>query len=350
MNTVRASGKPKAGPGPASTPGSTSATSASGLYSGLWVENVPCIRLFPGGVYSGYFEVSEPARPPAPSPAPTPTTTLLPASSSTREDLVSQLEAASSQVRDLELRQIREQGDLLEPNAWLVRLGAPAHLSAFSGRKAYLRGLALLPRKGLDPREAPVPSTEAEDAERAREYRLLQAIFGAFDRVLFEGRTRIRPTTVSWQVLFELGRRDTNSEPRKPFYFFHRISTVRAYSEVYRRFFTYVFRTIGLPRSERPPYRPSEPILHAWDAVIEAATRFSASFPDYEFDAGKMLLPSQNSREEALFKALKRVSRPLLHFLIEVFREGLNRSEYDSILVSFLALLAIKANFTWEEP
>ncbi|MDF2435281.1 MAG: hypothetical protein JWP44_4912 [Mucilaginibacter sp.] len=107
---------------------------------------------------------------------------------------------------------------------------------------------------------------------------------------------------------------------------------------------------MGQPESERPLYCPGEALVRAWNATIEAATAFSTSYLDYGFDAAKALLLARDLSEEALFRALGLVAKPLLGFLIEVFSEVLYCSEYDSVLVSFLQVLALWPDSTWEEP
>lgn len=331
INTIRGSGRPS----------KTHQNAPSNPYIGLWVENVPYQRLFSSGPHSGYFETIPTI---TPSSAITTAPTTAPTAAPITADLIRQFEGPGSRIRDSELRRIQEKGDFLEPNAWLVRLGAPAHLAQFSERKDYLLSLISLPKK--------IGSTDIELTNTAdpQETRVLQVIFGAFDRILYEGRTRLKPTKTSTQTLFELNRKSSIREGKKPFYFYHRDRTVKEYANVYRRFFTYTIRTINLSRKNRPNYRPIEPILQAWNRTVQAAAEFLTSYPLYEFDPKKTLQPSVGPTEEAQFKALEPIVRGLLDFLLEVFRQDLSRSEYDSILVSFLAISAIRSNLTWEEP
>jgi hypothetical protein len=338
VNTARPRGKPSSIPGSISTP-----------YQGLWLENIPYIKLFPSGLYSGFFEVSVPEVLPS---APNNTTISITTSSSITE-LVQQFEAPSKEVRDLELNQIRKRGDFLETNAWLVRLGATAHLAAFSGRKAYLRELISLPGGFIRPTEEVIPSSEPNNRfltpeEATRESLLITVIFGAFDRVLYDGRQSLRPTVVSNSLLFELGRKNTSTEPRKPFVFYHRKDTIRGYAEVYKRFFAYTLRTIKRPADDRPPYRPIETLLRAWDTLLEEVNRFLVKNPEYKYNSKNFLLAP--AREEPSDRAFSSVINALLGFIIEVFRQPLYRSEYDSILVSFLGILALRADYTWETP
>ncbi|KAJ4375413.1 hypothetical protein N0V85_009039 [Neurospora sp. IMI 360204] len=305
VNSIRGRGKPSKGP----------AGSTTGPYEGLWVEGVPYTRLFTSGSHSYLFEVVDltpttKVLDSASTPPATQQSSLPPTSSI--EDLVRQFEAPATALRNEEQRRIREKGDFLEPNAWLLPTADPALL---------------------------------------RESSILDAIFSAFDRVIVEGRPQLRPGGASYQVLFELARQATSKDPRKPFYFYHRDSTAKAYSKIYKRFFTYTYRTIRKDLAERPPYRPSESLLHAWDQVVIRAEEFHAQFPSYEYTP----LFSTSTREEgsqdrALNAALERISASLLEYILEVFRQPLFHSEYDSLLVSFLSATALQANYTWEEP
>jgi len=139
VNTIRGDGKP-----PKAPEGSNIEP-----YRGLGVEGIPYTRLFPSGVHSGLFEVAVPAaseRPVAPTSL-SASRLSLPTTSSRVESLIQQFEAPAATLQAEEQRRIHEQGDFLEPNAWLTRLGASSHLSTFSGRKDFILSLLSLPTK-----------------------------------------------------------------------------------------------------------------------------------------------------------------------------------------------------------
>ncbi len=75
----------------------------------------------------------------AATPLSTSTSTLT--SSIDIEQLIAKIQAPSSQIRQAEARQIKEPNEYIEPNPWLVRFGAAAHLSGYSERHDWLRGL-----------------------------------------------------------------------------------------------------------------------------------------------------------------------------------------------------------------
>lgn len=102
---------------------------------------------------------------------------------------------------------IEEMGDLPAPNSWLRRLGATTNLKDFSGKKPFLRDLILLKYtlKLDDP--------EAEDNSELRH------VHAAVRRLIRKAAATARPSTVSWNVLFEVNRKELHKERSTPLHF-----------------------------------------------------------------------------------------------------------------------------------
>jgi len=130
---------------------------------------------------------------------------------------------------------------------------------------------------------------------------------------------------------------------------------VKEYTDVFRRFFTYTYRSIRKDIADRPPYRPSEKVRDSWERTVARAEEFRVLFPTWEYDSALVSTPPSERRDlpprqRAILEAFTPISTSLLEYILEVFREPLYHSDYNSVLVSFLGCSALKANYMWEDP
>ncbi|KAH6957458.1 hypothetical protein DER45DRAFT_615391 [Fusarium avenaceum] len=202
-------------------------------------------------------------------------------------------QAKSKEARKKEMDIIEEMGDLAAPNSWLRRLGSTAHLRDFSDKKQFLRDLISL-KYTLKP--------DDPDANDDSELRYIHA---AIRRLIRKSAGATRPGAVSWNVLFEVNRKELHKERSTPFHFRFKRQTRKKYIAVCLQFFAYTVRAMSCENpNNRPPFKLTESQVAAFDKMM-----------DYAGD------------------------------LVDIDNKV---TEYDSILVSFLTVLSIRDDKTWE--
>ncbi|KAF4995459.1 hypothetical protein FDECE_12796 [Fusarium decemcellulare] len=239
-------------------------------------------------------------------------------------------QAKANEVRRKEIDDIEEMGDLAAPNPWLRRLGATTHLQDFSGKKQFLRNLASL---NLTP-GSDDPSA-ADDAE-------LRHVLAAVRRLIRKAGAATRPNVVSWNVLFEVNRKELQRERSTPFHFRFKRQTRQKYITVCLRFFAYVVRAMSFEsKAERPPFKLTRRQTAAFDAMMDHA----ADLTDISEGSADVEESASPSRIRDLHLLLEETA---LEFYISVLDHFTKTTEYDSVLVSFLTVLAIRNDDTWE--
>ncbi|KAF4442502.1 hypothetical protein F53441_11725 [Fusarium austroafricanum] len=195
-------------------------------------------------------------------------------------------QAKSKEARKKEIEIIEEMGDLAAPNSWLRRLGSTVHLKDFSDRKQYLRGLTSL------------KYTMKPDNPAAEDDSKLRHIHAAFKR-----------------------------------------QTQKKYIAVCLQFFAYAIRAISCENaSDRPPFKLTESQVTAFDTIMDHAAEL------IDIDNKVEPVPT-SSRINELHRLLEEAA---LAFYISVLDHFTKVTEYNSILVSFLTVLSIRDNKTWE--
>ena len=258
-----------------------------------WTTGVRCQRFFPSRAASSWFEVG------GSSHAETDTVA--------RENPLTRFERTHQEARirlsqaDAELVQVADEKK--EPNAWLERAGWAGHLQGLASDK--LRGLLSLGMKPDDPDEA-----------------RLQRMLDILDRVLDQGRATAMVSKIGLAAAFEVERRELGVKARKPFD--HRLEedTWARYKEVWQKLLCYWFRVQGLDDEEQPPYSFTERQEQLWDEFEEAVEPGSGVGSD-------------------------RRDRMCLDMLVGILDHQLGDSDYDSILLSGLAVMGIREDGGW---
>ncbi|KAJ3453241.1 hypothetical protein MRS44_018896 [Fusarium solani] len=236
-------------------------------------------------------------------------------------------QAKAKEVRKKEMEAIEEQGDLAAPNSWLRRLGAATHLKDFSDKKQFLRDLLSL-KYTLKPDEP-----EAEDDTE------LQHIHAAVRRLIRKAAAATRPNVISWNVLFEVNRKELHKERSTPFHFRFKRQTRKKYIAVCLQFFAYVVRAMSYEdAADRPPFKLTERQSAAFDTMMDHAAEL-ADTPNGPGDVSIL------SRIKELHTMLEEAA---LAFYVSVLDHFTKSTEYDSVLVSFLMVLSIRNDNTWE--
>ncbi|KAF4442495.1 hypothetical protein F53441_11726, partial [Fusarium austroafricanum] len=320
---IEALGKPKSGGFRCTfTRDCRTKASAVGADAGstYWRDGVFYQQLFAKGPRSEYFEVARGHN----------LESL--ATEQAREEMAIQqatevFQAKSKEARKKEIEIIEEMGDLAAPNSWLRRLGSTVHLKDFSDRKQYLRGLTSL-KYTMKPDN---PAAE-DDSE-------LRHIHAAVRRLIRKAAGATRPSVVSWNVLFEVNRKELHKERSTPFHFRFKRQTRKKYIAVCLQFFAYAVRAISCENaSDRPPFKLTESQVTAFDTMMDHAAEL------VDIDNKVEPVPT-SSRINELHRLLEEAA---LAFYISVLDHFTKVTEYDSILVSFLTVLSIRDDKTWE--
>lgn len=145
------------------------------------------------------------------------------------------LKQAIQQAEEEARRQITEPEEAREPNPWLRRVGWVEHLGALDPKE--LRALV-----------APVKDDEPE----------LDVLCRAFDWLIQDAQYHCIRPVVRLEALFEANRKEVDKNVRMPFDSWMDITTVKAYTEVYKQLLRYIFRSKGVKPEKRPGYELTE--------------------------------------------------------------------------------------------
>ncbi|KAK1621515.1 hypothetical protein BDP81DRAFT_512085 [Colletotrichum phormii] len=145
----------------------------------------------------------------------------------------------------------------------------------------------------------------------------------AFDRLVDHAKAVITPSVVTWNALFEVNRTELSKERTKPFHFRFKPETQRRYGLVVKQLLAYFVRCMSLDNeADRPPFKLSTGQQTAYN------TNEGGRDPDVPGIAG----------------LLDGLETAVLELYISVLDHFTKDSEYDSVLVSFLTVLSIRAD------
>ncbi|KAJ3455642.1 hypothetical protein MRS44_017124 [Fusarium solani] len=156
---------------------------------------------------------------------------------------------------------------------------------------------------------------ESDDAQ-------LRFIHIAFDRMVNYAKAVITPDTVSWNALFEVNRKELIKERSKPFHFRFKAETQRRYTLM----------------ADRPPFKLSGRQQNAYDIMMVHADDLTVAWKDH---GGDPEVPE-------ISRLLDLLESDVLELYISVLDHFTKDTEHDSVLVSFLTVLSVRADGTWE--
>lgn len=299
------------------------ATAEEERSNGPWRTGVYYQRLFLRGLGSKLFEVAR----------------RLDLDQSTSPDHSSQarlqtainaFQRKGNSIRSQEAGRIDPEDDTIAPNPWLRRLGSALHLKEFSGKKEFLRDLISMEYE-VDPNDPNDPN-ESDDA-------LLWFIHIAFDRMVNHAKAVITPENVSWNALFEVNRTELTKERSKPFHFRFKPETQRRYKLVVQQLLAYIIRCMSFAnKADRPPFKLSKRQQDAYDTMMEHADDLTDAWKDNGNDL----------EAPEVSQLLNVLEHDVLELYISVLDHFTKDTEYDSVLVSFLTVLSVREDGTWE--
>ncbi|KAF6793337.1 hypothetical protein CMUS01_16109 [Colletotrichum musicola] len=202
------------------------------------------------------------------------------------------------------------------------------HLKDFGEKKELLRGLLSLDYE-MD-RDDP---TRCYDTE-------LRLIHMALERIKNKAKQYARPTTMSWAALFEANRKDHQSERSRPFHFRKRPATEKRYLQVCLQLMAYIVRVMTIEdKNERPPFRLTSRQTKAYETMMDVAEVLG----EVVDEAGGDLEGPEAKR------LIGELEKAVLDMFLSVLDHETKQSEYENILVSFIAVLSIRADHGWED-
>jgi superfamily II DNA helicase RecQ len=269
-----------------------------------WVCGVHCQRFFGQGINSHWFEVER-----------------IEVTEGPVEDILNRVRRITAAGLDRVQKRRREvivAGDQSrEPNLWLRRVGWDQHLA------------------GID-RPALLASIQAVDPVKER---VLFGICSSFKRMIQQAQQTTVRSMAMLSTLFEVNRKERGKKARKPFDSRMEPESFTRYIGVWIQVLCYLYRTHDWTTTKRPGYRltsQQEKALEQLGIVVqELITIQDARHED----------TAVNQDEEA---KQAEVDKACLGLCVRLLDHQLTQSEYDSVLVSALAVMGMREEEGWE--
>nr|OQO32516.1 hypothetical protein B0A51_00925 [Rachicladosporium sp. CCFEE 5018] len=265
----------------------------------LWVASQPCQRFFKTGTWQGYFPVQV-----VPEPGPAPIVNTIAQANTWIEGLFEKFEEAR--------KEDESQRNRYEPNPWLEYTGWEKHIS---GYKAWV--VQQTQDKIVDP-ESVEGTSAAEKGEEALE----KACIGTAV-LIRRSFNASRAEIVGRHALQCVHRRENGAATSdRPFYGKQKVQTMRKYIAVFLKILRYIWRTEAM--TARPAYRLTPEQEQAL-VKLRYAARMEDKTAEYR----------QSGIREKVIDAN-------LEFWIAMFQHPLGDNEYESGLLSGLAVLGAR--------
>jgi len=259
-----------------------------------WRTGVQYQRFFVQGAKSRFFEVGRGAGDPSSGEA-----------EGTRwETLEKAIDHGMSKVDDVQQRKIKATDESKEPNPWLRRTGWARHLGRFDREE--LRALV----RPVDPEKDPE----------------LVVVHKAFHQLIHRAQKNAVSDVVGRAALFEAHRKEEGKKPKKPFNSRMDKTTFRQYTLYWNQLLSYVVRTDDLDKEDRPRFKFTSKQQDMLDELMDAVDQV------VEFQ-GQMLEAHVQGR--------------VLQFCIALLDHGLADNEYQSVIISGLAVLGLQEGGRW---
>ena len=277
-----------------------------------WRSGVHCQHFFVRGPGAQYFEIQAEGSSPA-----------MPSGDVDLDAAKTELKRAILQAEEEARRQITEPEEAREPNPWLRRVGWVEHLGAFD-------------RKELRALVAPVQDDEPE----------LDVLCQAFDWLIQDAQYHCIRPVVGLETLFEANRKEVDKDIRMPFDSWMDITTVKAYTEVYKQLLRYIFRSKDIEPEKRPGYELTERQRMAIQDVWTNIKEFVWCKEEQGGDSGSGAKEEEGESDEEI-EWMGRIQRQILRLWIALLNQPLQDNEYKSVLISGLAVLGMREDEGW---
>lgn len=274
-----------------------------------WKTGVHCQHFFVRGPGAQFFEVASQASLEHRS---------TPSSDSGFAAAKQELATALKKAEEEERKKITEPEEAREPNPWLRRVGWASHLAG-------------LDRDEVRELVEPVGEDEVE----------LQVLCKAFDWMIQDAQFNAVKEVVGIHALFEANKKEVDKKPSMPFDSWMDITTVKAYTEVWKKLLRYVFRAEDDDEDKRPPYsltQRQQAHLGELQRKIQEFQRWQEQQPARE---------GEEAESEEEVEWMRQVQRMVLQFCIALLNQTLQDHEYKSAIISGLAVLGMQDGEGW---
>ncbi|OBT70934.1 hypothetical protein VF21_10104 [Pseudogymnoascus sp. 05NY08] len=312
----------------------------------LWRTGAHCQRFFKQGPKSRYFEVQPVETEPRPTPR---------MASWTDQFKVAkqEMQRAFEKAEEEENRKIKETDEAKEPSPWLRRVGCITHLAGVDWKEV---------------REFVEPVDEKDEPH-------LAIMCTAFEWLIQDAQHHAVRDVVGIHTLFEANKKEAEKETNMPFDSWMDITTIERYVEVWKQLLLFVIRAEDDEAEFRPPYVLTEAQQSAMQTVRDKIGAFqewkqeqekSAAGEDREEDEGfddgedgEGVEGVEGAAEEVdegfedemseETKWMRQIQREVLRFCITLLDHPLQDNEYQSPIISGLAVLMIKGDKGWHD-
>ncbi|KFZ20592.1 hypothetical protein V502_03128 [Pseudogymnoascus sp. VKM F-4520 (FW-2644)] len=261
-----------------------------------------------------------------------------------------EMQRAFEKAEEEEKRQTKETDEAKEPSPWLRRVGCIPHLA------------------GVDRKEVRELVEPVDDEEEPH----LAFMCTAFEWLVEDAQYKAVRDVVGIHTLFEANKK-VEKETNMPFDSWMDMTTIERYVEVWKQLLLFVFRAEDDEPEFRPPYVLTEAQQSAMQTVRDKIGAFQEwkeeqeggggggdgdedeGFDDGEDDGG----PDEEVHEEVdegfedemseETKWMRQIQREVLRFFIALLDHPLQDDEYQSAIISGLAVLMIKGDKGWHD-
>jgi superfamily II DNA helicase RecQ len=221
-------------------------------------------------------------------------------------------------IEQKEKESIKRVDENKEPNPWLKRVGWATHLAGKNPEK--LRGTV-----------EPVETTKEP---------MLQAVVESFRRVVQAAQSSAVREVVGIHTLFEVNRKDMMQKPTMPFHSAMGDDTLKKYSGFWIQLLCYLYRTQEDEEfRDRPDYTMTSEQEGAYDELVEEAQRLVERESSVREGEG-------NARDEG-HEEFEQIDRLCLQLCMTLLDHELCNSEYESAIISGLAVLGFREDGGW---
>ncbi|TIA28291.1 hypothetical protein D6C78_10812 [Aureobasidium pullulans] len=232
---------------------------------------------------------------------------------------------------DQELEEAKKERDIQSnrsrymANPWLDFVGWDDHLQKF---KSEVMLKYVWPTRQEMTVEEEAAAGVQQESEAIEDEGLLYACY-ATKRLIKTAMATCEPNIVGRSALEYVNRREVGeSKNEKPFYAKHKADSMRKYMDVWVKILRYIWRSSSRAKDDRPPYT----LTQDQEEHLARMKKLARAWNDYQDGHidGQVKKRYQKEMEETC-----------LAFWISMFRHELKGGEYESAIISGLAVLGI---------
>jgi hypothetical protein len=270
-----------------------------------WISGVPCQRFFRRGLRSEFFEIQQGNKD----------------KGEAQPDVSSSLLTASTnglkQMEKINQEQTMELDESKDVDQWLEYTGWAIHLSGLDRVKllGYLQ-----------------PPDSVKDA-------ILYGVCESFDRIIDVARATAVPGLVGRAILFEINREERGVKATSPLNGHTDLKVLSQGREVWKQLLCYLFRSqTNYEHGERPRYQLSDLQFQLLDKFTNDVDCFQKQRGDDQGEGRKGM---------ARIPTREQVDCVCLRLCIGLLDHQLGDNEYDSVLISGLAVIGLRDEGGW---